>query len=730
MRKLRRLDEIHVPAPAPDERFEATIFDRKISFSGLKALLGAADYDKAGDRLGGLAAHSEFEREAARKILSGLTLQRLYDSPLIDDNGCVDDVMRINYDVDQDAFKPFAHLTIGDAKNLILRTDDADEIRRLGDSLTGVMAAAIAKIMDVHELVFAGRKLGVTATARTTIGAPGALSSRLQPNHATDDLSALTLLIYTGLSLGAGDALIGVNPAIDTIENTTRLLRHIDDIRRRTGAPTQICVLSHIRTQLACLENGAPVEIMFQSLAGTARTLEEEFDCDVALLDRACLAMRAHGALGKSVDRFMYFETGQGSEISYGKHNGIDMTTAEALCYGLARRYDPFMVNNVTGFIGPETHRTNIEMILSNLQDHFMGKLLGLPMGMAPCYTLHSEITTEGQQIATELLTAAGASYFMDVYLGVDRMLAYFDTSAHDDQTLREIYEKEPAPEFRDWAIARGIFALDENGRCRRGPDWGNPQIFCSSEAEFAALRDVLPAAYGWENAGPRPANDVSRELRLNLAVAREAIYAELRPERLGDIAFRRVKTRASDKAQHLSDPERGGSLLPESCAGLGPEPYDVQIVVADGLSAEAIHYNASEMLTALTAALAAKKIEVGAPLLVSNRRVRIGEAVCEMLAAKLVVTLIGERPGGDGVACRSMSAYLAYRVGKDTANGRDPARGGNAPPRYEYTVFSNIYEKGLKPDRAARLVADEVERILKHRAAGNRLNQLRDHTA
>ena len=175
----------------------------------------------------------------------------------------------------------------------------------------------------------------------------------------------------------------------------------------------------------------------------------------------------------------MYFETGQGSEVSYNKHEGVDMATAEALCYGLARRYDPFMVNNVTGFIGPETHLTDMEMILSNLQDHFMGKLLGLPMGMAPCYTLHSQITTEGQQIATTLLTAAGANYFMDVYLGVDRMLAYFDTSAHDDQTLREIFAREPAPEFTEWAIGKGVYQRDAQGVLRRGPNWGNPRIFC-----------------------------------------------------------------------------------------------------------------------------------------------------------------------------------------------------------------------------------------------------------
>jgi ethanolamine ammonia-lyase large subunit len=298
---------------------------------------------------------------------------------------------------------------------------------------------------------------------------PGTLSSRLQPNHPVDDLRGVTFLIYTGLSLGAGDALIGVNPAIDSVENVTAILSHLDSLRKRTGVPTQICVLAHVKTQLACLVAGAPVEIMFQSLAGTEQTNLTEFDITIDLLDEAYRTMAARGPLRDVAAQFMYFETGQGSEFTYRKHNGIDMTTTEALCYGLARRYDPFMVNNVTGFIGPETHLDNFEMIISNLQDHFMGKLLGLPMGMAPCYTLHSKITLEGQQMAAEMLAAAGANYYMDVCLNTDRMLAYFDTSAHDDQTLREIYGKNPAPEFLEWAVQRDILRRAPDGRAVAG---------------------------------------------------------------------------------------------------------------------------------------------------------------------------------------------------------------------------------------------------------------------
>lgn len=716
------LSEILVPAPMPDKTYEITLFEKHFTFHGLKRLLGAADFQKSGDVLAGLAAKSDLEREAAREILSSLTLQEIYDAPLVDDDGRVDNVTRVSYDIDYCVFTDKAQLTVGQVKDLILGSAH-DDVRSLGRGFTAVMVAAITKIMDVHELIYASRKFKVEATARTTIGLPNTLSSRLQPNHPTDDLSAISLLIYTGLSLGAGDALIGINPAIDTIENTTSLLHHIDRLRRETGAPTQICVLSHIRSQLASLENNAPVEIMFQSLAGTERTLVEEFDCDIELLDHCYNTMISRGPLRGLGKKFMYFETGQGSELSYGKHNGIDMTTAEALCYTLARRYDPFMVNNVTGFIGPETHRSNMEMILSNLQDHFMGKMLGLPMGMAPCYTLHSEITPEGQQIATELLAAAGANYFMDVYLSVDRMLAYFDTSSHDDQTLREIFSREPAPEFTSWAIERRIFDRDDCGRLRRGTNWGDPRIFITSDLELSKLKQQLPIAYGWDNAGPRPSNAVSRKIRANLALAREAIYSELSTQKLGLTPIRPIRTRATTKAEHLGDPQLGSLLDYETLQTLEPRGSDVEIVISDGLSAEAIHHNAPALLPALLDALSRLDIRVGTPMLAPNGRVKLAEAIGEALQPKIVIMIIGERPGGDYASSRSLSAYLAYRVSSKSEKSSSPM--SNLASRYEYTVFSNIYDKGTLPSQAALLIAERIQEILLNQAAGNRLEKI-----
>lgn len=717
MRRLTDLQDIPVPDPRPDEEYRLDLLGHETRFTGLKALLGAADVPKAGERLAGLEAHGEIAREAARTILSALTLRHLYDRPLTDANGRVDVVMRVNYDVDQAVRAELEDLTVGELKERLLRCPPADA-RRIGAGLTGVMAAAVAKVMDVHELILVARKLKRPTKARTEIGRAGTLSSRLQPNHPTDDLDAVALLVHQGLSIGAGDCLIGVNPAIDTAENVTRLLEHIDRLRRDAGAPTQICVLSHVRTQLACLERGAPVEIMFQSLAGTERTLTEEFDVTVELLDRAAQAMASRGPLRDEADQVMYFETGQGSELTYDKHDGIDMTTCEALCYGLARRYDPFMVNNVTGFIGPETHRDDMEMVLSNLQDHFMGKLLGLPMGMAPCYTLHADITMEGHQIATQLLTAAGANYFMDVHLTIDRMLAYFDTSGHDDQTLREVHGLEPAPAYLDWAVERGIFERDETGAVVRGPRWGDVGQF-GADVERRAER--LPAAYGFENAGPRPADAVSRALRASLAVAREAIRADLDADRLGDVAFHRIASAAPDRATHLADPAAGSRLAPESLATLEAGDDDVAIVVSDGLSAEAVHHAVPELLPVLLDGLAGGGARVAAPLLLHRGRVKAAERVADALACRLVVMLIGERPGGDENASRSMSAYLVLRLSGEERS-RAAAFSGNADVRFEYSVISNIHAGGLPPLEAGGVIARQALDILHQGAAGNRL--------
>jgi ethanolamine ammonia-lyase large subunit len=336
-----------------------------------------------------------------------------------------------------------------------------------------------------------------------------------------------------------------------------------------------------------------------------------------------------------------------------------------------------------------------------------MGKLLGLPMGMAPCYTLHSQISLEGQQMATQMLTAAGANYYMDVALNTDRMLAYFDTSAHDDQTLREIYDRCPAPEYLAWAIERGILAEDSSGQVTRGPNWGDPRQFCASDQELRSLSKVTPSLYGFETAGPRPTEAVSRQARLAQALGREAIVAELDEVSLRRVAdFRMLATQAKDKQEHLNSPSAGGFLADKDAEQLMPERNQVQIVVADGLSADAVHANVPELMAVLVDGLEANHLKLGRPMLARYGRVKLAEAVAERVQAEVVVLLIGERPGGDAQASRSLSAYLAYR----------------GEQGFEYTVVSNIHPGGLPALEAGSLIVEKTLQILQFHAAGNRL--------
>ncbi|MBF0441640.1 MAG: ethanolamine ammonia-lyase [Oligoflexales bacterium] len=725
-RRLKPLESIYVPRPRTGKTYSIRLLGQEYSFQGLSSLLAAADISKAGDRHAGLAAPSEVWREAARCILSDLTLDHIYHNPLADDRGEIDAVMRINYDIDLDAFGRISHLSLGEFKNLLLSLPDR-QAAEAGQALTGVMAAALAKICDIHELIYLARKMPKSACARTEIGLPGTLSSRLQPNHPTDDHTGISLLVYWGLSLGMGDAIWGINPAVDTVENVSSLLRLLDSLRCQSDVPTQICVLGHIKTQLAALERGAKVEILFQSLAGTESTCTAEFDLSIDLLDHGYNAMAERGALAGGARQWMYFETGQGSEFSYGRHNGIDMTTTEALCYGLARRYDPFMVNNVTGFIGPETHLDGYEMVVSNLQDHFMGKLLGLPMGMAPCYTLHARSSFESQQMATSLLAAAGANYYMDVALGTDRMLAYFDTSGHDVQTLRETYGRRPAREFAAWALSRGIFVeADTPEGLARGPSWGDLKPFIPGKTQMQRFLDSLPPPHGFNTAGPRADNSTIRTVRLHQALARTAVHTPLMTLQLmGELNLRSIETEADTHDRHLEDPHAGTRLTRQSLAQLKSEPYDVQILISDGLSASAVHHNIKDLLTVLSDGFSAYGVQTGQPLIARHGRVKLAEAVADALDARLVIHLIGERPGGDAYASRSLSAYLVYRARPAGGNDGYTVDNRTHSSRFEVTVISNIHERGLPPAEAGAIIVDKSMATLQHGAAGNRLERI-----
>jgi ethanolamine ammonia-lyase large subunit len=319
----------------------------------------------------------------------------------------------------------------------------------------------------------------------------------------------------------------------------------------------------------------------------------------------------------------------------------------------------------------------------------------------------------------------------MDVCLNTDRMLAYFDTSAHDVQGLRETYGRTPAPEFLEWGLRQGIFAKDERGTVVRGPEWGNPRQFCTSEAEFQDLLAATPAAHGFASAGPRPTNGVSRQLRIHQAVAREAVHTELHIEELRDLGtrhdlcFRVLETEARSKEAHLNSPAPGARLSAASRAVLRPEHCQVQLVVSDGLSAEAVHHNLPDLLPVLIDGLTNLGVKLGTPILVRYGRVKLAEPLAKELQADLVVYLIGERPGGDALASRSLSAYLVYHLADPDAQQEAALASGNPRIRFEYTVISNIYAGGLPAAEAGSVIVEKVRDCLKHKAAGNRLEEL-----
>ena len=428
------------------------------NFRDLKELFGKANEEKSGDHLIGIGAKTVSERIAAKIVLSELTLEQIRNNPLIED----DEVTRvIDGDINETVYDSIKSMTVGELRNHILchKTTNRD-IETLRRGLNAEMIAAVTKLMSSMDLVYGAKKMRVTAKCKYEIGKEGTLSFRLQPNHPKDDPMGFRATIYEGLSYGSGDAVLGINPVEDNVESCKRSMELLYDIITKFDIPTHICVLAHISTQMAAVKAGAPASILFQSVAGT-EAANEDFGVTKELLDEALETIRKYGLCAGP--NLMYFETGQGSEVSIGADCGVDELTLEARTYGYAKHWSPVMVNNVSGFIGPETIYDGKQMIRASLEDHFMGKLSGLPMGMAPCYPNHTTIDQNDQEIATMLLAMAGSNYYMGLPCGDDVMLSYMDTSFHDDATLRELLGLKPAAEFFEWTKKMGI--LDENGK-------------------------------------------------------------------------------------------------------------------------------------------------------------------------------------------------------------------------------------------------------------------------
>ncbi|RKD27153.1 Ethanolamine ammonia-lyase heavy chain [Caminicella sporogenes DSM 14501] len=451
-------------------RLKTKLFGTVYQFKDVKEVLAKANEEKSGDKLAGIAAESVTEMIAAKEVLSNFTLGDLRNNPVVPYEE--DEVTRIIQDgVNEKIYNEIKNWTISELREWILsdETTGAD-IRRISRGLTSEMVAAVAKIMSNLDLIYGASKIRVTAHCNTTIGLQGTLSFRLQPNHTTDDLDGIIVSVMEGLSYGIGDAVIGLNPVNDTVDNVFNVLKMFEEFKRKWEIPTQNCVLGHVTTQMDAIRKGAPADMIFQSIAGTEKA-NKAFGVTAALLEEAReLILKEGTSTGPNV---MYFETGQGSELSSEAHHGVDQVTLEARCYGFAKKFAPFLVNTVVGFIGPEYLYDSKQVIRAGLEDHFMGKLTGIPMGVDACYTNHMKADQNDIENLAVLLTTAGCNYFMGIPAGDDIMLNYQCTGYHEGATLRQLTNKRPIKEFEDWLEKMGIY---EDGKLSKRA--GDASIF------------------------------------------------------------------------------------------------------------------------------------------------------------------------------------------------------------------------------------------------------------
>ncbi|EDQ01647.1 ethanolamine ammonia-lyase subunit EutB [Shewanella benthica] len=451
-------------------KLKTSLFGQSYQFGDVKEVLAKASELRSGDVLAGVAAETSQERVAAKYVLSEMTLNDLRENPVVDYEA--DIITRIDQDsVNKSVFEEIKNWSVSELREYILSdTPTHEEFERLRKGLTAEMVSAVAKLSSNSDLMYGGKKLTVITKANATVGLPGHFSCRLQPNDTRDNISSMMAQIYEGLSFGCGDAVIGVNPVTDSVENTTQMLNAIQDVINKFDIPTQPCVLSHISTQMEAVRKGAPAGLLFQSIAGSEKGLTE-FGVTVDMLDEAYEIGKQYSNIAG--ENMMYFETGQGSALSANAHNGADQMTMEARCYALARRYKPHLVNTVVGFIGPEYLYNHQQIIRAGLEDHFMGKLSGMPMGVDACYTNHADTDQNSNENLLVLLAASGVNFVIGMSMGDDIMLNYQTTAFHDTATARQLLNLRPAPEFEAWMETMGLM---ENGRLTAKA--GDPSIF------------------------------------------------------------------------------------------------------------------------------------------------------------------------------------------------------------------------------------------------------------
>ncbi|MCK6624959.1 MAG: ethanolamine ammonia-lyase subunit EutB [Anaerolineae bacterium] len=446
------------------------LFGKTYEFRDIRELMGKANEPKSGDELAGVAAESVAERAAAKYVLAEVTLETLRQNPAVPYDQ--DEVTRVIDDaVNETIYQEIKGWTVGEFREWILAdTTTATDIRRISNALTGEMVSAVTKLMSNLDLIYGASKIRVGSHCRNTTGQPGTLASRNQPNHPTDSPEGIRAEIYEGLSYGSGDSVIGINPVDDSVGSVMRLLDMTYDVIQTWQIPTQNCLLAHVTTQMQAMKQGSPVGLVFQSLAGSEKG-NASFGVDVGLMDEAYeMAQKYCWPEGPN---YMYFETGQGSALSADAHNGWDQLTLEARIYSLAKRWQPYQVNTVVGFIGPEYLYDAVQITRAGLEDHFMGKLTGIPMGCDACYTNHARATQNDIENLAVLLSAAGCNYFMGVPMGDDVMLAYQCTSYHDAPSLRQTLGLRPLPEFECWLEELGLM---RNGRLTEKA--GDPSFF------------------------------------------------------------------------------------------------------------------------------------------------------------------------------------------------------------------------------------------------------------
>ena len=739
-------------------RYQHTIGSRVFGFDDLKTLLARATPERSGDRLAGVSAGSAEERAAAQCALADLPLRQFLNEAVVPYE--TDEVTRLIIDHhDAGAFAPVAHLSVGAFREWLLADAvDGAVLAALAPGLTPEMVAAVSKLMRNQDLIAVARKVRVQTRFRNTIGLAGRLSTRLQPNHPTDDAAGVAASLLDGLLYGSGDAVIGINPASDNLPQVVRLLQMLDAVIQRYAIPTQSCVLTHVTNTLQAIERGAPVDLVFQSIGGTALT-NTSFGINLALLAEAraaALSLRRGARFDDGIGRnVMYFETGQGSALSAGAHHGCDQQTIEARAYAVARHFEPLLVNSVVGFIGPEYLYDGKQIVRAGLEDHFCAKLLGLPMGCDICYTNHAEADQNDMDVLLTLLGVAGCSFIMGVPGADDVMLNYQTTSFHDALYARRVLGLRPAPEFEAWLGRMGIFEAGAAATLVRhasglpaafeaalpapppqnadaaagaappaarpashpGGDVAAPDAPAAVSPDTTAvvtnpwqrLARFTPARIGLGRAGISVPTGAQLDFQLAHAQARDAVHRPLDLQALcSDIeglglATVALHSAADTRETYLQRPDHGRRLDGASRRRLEAlrraedgAPHDIAFAVVDGLSALAVQRQAVPLLTGVLARLvpagmAATRWSIAPVAVVEQGRVAVGDEIGALLGSRLVVVLIGERPGLSSPD--SLGIYLTWapRPGRSDA---------------ERNCISNVRPEGLAPaDAAARLV-------------------------